>query len=140
MRKMAELTKLEAALKSSLNEVERRERRLALAEEEAAGKRRQEASMLEQRRAELQETRKRMREEAAHDVSMAEARRNEALQQLQDEKARMKESEERNAWPNSRKKRTELSVRFLLQSTDYQENTPYAGKPKLQFGFCRTCL
>ena len=95
-RKMAELTKLEAALKSSLNEVERRERRLALAEEEAAGKRRQEASMLEQRRAELQEARKRMREEAAHDVSMAEARRNEALQQLQDEKARMKESEERN--------------------------------------------
>ena len=44
--------------------------------------------------AQLQEVRKRMREESAHDVSMADARRNEALQQLKEEKAKLKESEE----------------------------------------------
>jgi hypothetical protein len=57
-----------------------RERRIELAEEEAQVRRRNENALLEQKRAELQEARKRMREEAAHDVSMAEARRNEVSQ------------------------------------------------------------
>jgi hypothetical protein len=95
-RKLAELAQLETSLKNCLHEVERRERRLELAEEEAQVRRRQEAALAEQRRAELQEARKRMREEMAHDASMAEARRNDALQQLKDERNRLKESEERN--------------------------------------------
>jgi hypothetical protein len=74
--------------------VERRERRIELAEEEAAVRRRNENALLETKRSELQEARKRVREEAGHDVSMAEARRNEALQLLKDEKAKLKESEE----------------------------------------------
>ena len=58
-----------------------------------------------------------MREESAHDVSMAEARRNEAMQQLKEEKAKLKESEERNARLNAELHKLQASARTTSEPT-----------------------
>jgi hypothetical protein len=75
--------------------VEKREQRLMLAEEEAEMRNRNAAAALEQRRTELQEARKRIREEAAHSTMMAERSKADMGQQLVAAQARLKESEER---------------------------------------------
>ena len=66
-----------------------------LAEEEAEMRNRNAAAALEQRRTELQEARKRIREEAAHSTMMAERSKADMGQQLLATQARLKESEER---------------------------------------------
>eukprot|EP00960_Hanusia_phi_P076010 768500-Hanusia_phi.AAC.4 len=96
-KKLEDLAGLERTLKKGLIELEARERRLALSEEEAEMRQRSANSLLDQRRTELQEARRRMREEVAHDMNMAEAKRKDLSDQLMTLQVRLKESEERNS-------------------------------------------
>jgi len=95
-KRLAELSSLEQALKNSLFEVEKRERRLVIAEEEADSRRRREQATLDQRRAELQEVKKRMQADVSHAAAAAEAKCKVALEQAAALQQRLKESEERN--------------------------------------------
>jgi len=95
-KRLSELAGLEQALKTALFEVERRERRLVIAEEEADSRRRREQAALEQKRAELQEAKKRMQADAAHQAAAADARCKVAQEQAAALQQRLRESEERN--------------------------------------------